>query len=102
MKIKYPVLILSIFLFSTTTLMAAGTSAEELVTQAASDDRSAAMSAVSALRVMGPVGLDALFVKYAADIERFSKTGEADENWRRVANALDAVAMQKDAYASHL
>jgi hypothetical protein len=41
-------------------------------------------------------------VKYWAEIEKFSKSGEADENWRRIANAIDTVAMQKDAYASHL
>jgi hypothetical protein len=70
--------------------------------QAASEDYSAAMTAIRELRMMGPVGLDALFVKFAAEIEKFGKTGEVDENWNRIATALDTVAMQKDAYASHL
>src|SRR5258706_5438252 len=32
----------------------------------------------------------------------FTKTGESTESWKRIANALDTVAMQKDAYTSHL
>lgn len=101
MKIRYSALVLAAFLFSTS-LYAAGKSAEPLVTQAVSDDVSTSAPAINELRAMGPVGLDALFVKYAADIERFTKTGEADENWRRIAAALDAVAMQKDTYTAHL
>ena len=89
------VVALSINTFATRTV-------EELSTQAASGDYSAAMTAIRELRTMGQVGLDALFVKYAAEIERFGKTGESDENWKRVATALDTVAMQKDAYASRL
>lgn len=76
--------------------------AEELSAQAVSEDHSAAMAAIRELRAMGPVGLDALFVKYATEIDKFSKTGESDDDWKRIANALDTVAMQKDAYASHL
>jgi hypothetical protein len=51
---------------------------------------------------MGAAGLDALFKKYSADIELFSRTGERSENWNRIADALDTVAMQKDAYTSQL
>jgi len=75
---------------------------EELATQAVAEDTSSAIPAIRELRVMGQIGLDALFVKYSAEIERYGKTGEATEEWKRVANAIDTVAMQKDAYASHL
>ena len=51
---------------------------------------------------MGVTGLDALFAKYAADIDRYKKTGQADDNWKRIAAALDTVAMQKDDYTSQL
>jgi hypothetical protein len=101
MKAKFSVLVLAFLVFSSTTL-ANASSAEQLAAQAASEDYPAAMSAIRELRTMGSTGLDALFVRYAAEIERFSKTGDSDENWKRIANAIDTVAMQKDAYASHL
>lgn len=77
-------------------------SVEELAGQAVSEDTSSATMAVRELRAMGPTGLDALFVRYAADIERYAKTAEANDDWKRIANAIDTIAMQKDAYASHL
>lgn len=75
---------------------------EELSTQAVSEDNSAAVPAIRELRAMGQIGLDALFVKYASEIDKFGKSGDASEDWKRIATALDTVAMQKDAYASHL
>ncbi len=101
MKIKYSFLVVAVLLFSST-LFAAGRSADELAALAVSSDSSTSTTAISELRAMGSVGLDALFVKYSADIERFTKTGEADDNWKRIGSALDTVAMQKDAYSSHL
>ena len=101
MKLKYCVLALSIFVLACAGSAAANT-AEELAGQAVSGDTATSVPAIRELRSMGYAGLDALFAKYAADIERFSKTGEADENWKRIANAIDTVAMQKDAYTSQL
>lgn len=101
MKIRNTVLLVAAVLFSTS-LCAAGHSASELTEKAVAPDASESASAINDLRAMGPVGLDALFVKYAADIEQFNKTGEATDAWKRVANALDNVAMQKDEYTSHL
>lgn len=75
---------------------------EELAVNVVSIDKDTATASIADLRAMGRTGLDALFVKYAADIERFNKTGEPDENWKRIATALDTVAMQKDVYTSHL
>jgi hypothetical protein len=80
----------------------AKTTKEELARQAVTADVSAAESAIAELRAMGREGLDTLFTVYAADIERFSEGRERAENWDRIARAIDAVAMQKDAYASQL
>lgn len=101
MKFKLSFLVAAVFLLSSN-LFAAGRSDEELAAMAVSDNTSVSKAAIGELRSMGNFGLDALFVKYAAEIDRFTKTGEADDNWKRIANALDTVAMQKDAYTSHL
>jgi hypothetical protein len=101
MKIKLSVLALAFFLFSTITIAAAN-SLDELSARAISSEQPISVAAVKELRAMGPVGLDALFIKYAADIERFKTSGKPDENWPEISAAIDAVAMQKDAYASHL
>ncbi|MFN0138805.1 MAG: hypothetical protein ACKVQW_01805 [Pyrinomonadaceae bacterium] len=101
MRINYLLTAAAMFVFTLTGL-AATRSVGELSTQAASEDHSAAMTAIRELRSMGQVGLDALFVKYATEIEEFAKTGDATDEWKSIANALDTVAMQKDAYAAHL
>lgn len=77
-------------------------SRERLATQATSADQAEASRAISSLRALGQSGLDALFDKYSSDVDHFARTGESEDGWKRIANALDAVAMQKDAYASHL
>ena len=99
MKVKYLLIGLTV-LFISSTLRAS--SVEELTNNALSEDAATAVPAIRELRAMGTTGLDALFVKYAADIERYSKTGERTENWQLIANAIDTVSMQKDDYASHL
>lgn len=101
MKIKHTFLVAAVFLLSSS-LFAVTNSADELAAQAVSDNASTSKAAITELRTMGPAGLDALFAKYATDIERFTKNGEPDENWKRVATALDRVAMQRDVYTSHL
>lgn len=75
---------------------------DELTSSAISEDKVLATASVAELRAMGTVGLDALFVKYAGEIERYKSTANADAEWLKIAAALDAVAMQKDAYASQL
>lgn len=99
MKKKLLAATVSTLLFVATSFAA---SVEELTTTAVSDNRSIATASIAELRTMGTVGLDALFVKYAAEIERFKTTANADAEWLKIAAALDSVAMQKDAYASHL
>ena len=100
MKISKMVAILTLCVTFSAFAFAATT--EELTINAISPDKDIASASIADLRSMGVTGLDALFAKYAADIERFKKTGDADDNWKRIAAALDTVAMQKDDYASQL
>jgi len=58
-------------------------------------------AAIVKLRAAGPAGLDALFNVYG---DRLPKTSDApaDRDWEKIHAAFDAVAQQRDAYASHL
>lgn len=58
--------------------------------------------AVRKLRAVGPEGLKTLFDTYAAEINEFRASGTETDRWRKIAAAIDAVAMQKDAYAAGL
>ena len=100
MKLRYSALFLTVLLFSTC-IFASGT-ADQLAVNAVSADTVTSSIAIKELRAMGSEGLDAMFSKYSADIDRFLKTGEATDDWKRISAAIDAVAMQKDAYTSHL
>lgn len=102
MKIKtFGLLILAILLFVSCGF--AGTrSKEELAALAASADPSVSNEAIKELRALGADGLDVLLRKYAAEIAKFSERGEQTGEWKRIARAIDTVAMQKDAYASGL
>lgn len=99
MKLKYSLILVTILLISSTLR---ASSVDELTSKAMSEDAATAVPAIRELRAMGTTGLDALFVKYAAEIERYSKSGDRTTDWQNIANAIDTVAMQKDAYASHL
>lgn len=70
--------------------------------RAVSEDPLEASAAVAELRRMGPEGLELLLEKHAEAIEAYKKTGRRTAGWDRLAAAIDAVAMQKDAYASRL
>src|SRR5512139_1127711 len=84
------------------TAFAVGLSKEELARIAVADDGAASKAAIAELREMGQKGLDALMTQNAAAISKYARTGEHTPEWDRVANAIDTVAMQKDAYASGL
>ena len=101
MKIRYPALFLALLIWPWTAF-ASGSTAEELAARAVSSDTRVSAKAITELRELGYSGLDALFTRYAADIDRFARTGKADEKWQSIADAIDAVAMQKNAYTSHL
>ena len=75
---------------------------EELARQVVSNNPIKANEAIKNLRALGKDGLGKLFQTYQAKITKFSNTGEANEEWKRIAFALDSVAQQKDVYASKL
>ena len=102
MKIKTIWLFTLIALFSALPVFAGSKTKEELVQMAVSVDSAVSAEAIKDLRTIGKDGLDALFQTYSAQITKFSQTGEATDEWKRIAFALDSVAMQKDVYASRL
>jgi hypothetical protein len=71
----------------------------DLAALAVSDDAQTAKRAIAALRAQGPDGLRALLDAHQAQLKR----GPAkDAAWQRLSCAIDAVAAQRDAYASRL
>ena len=95
--------VLNLLLFTLLTVpVFASVSREELARQAVSAEPGISNAAIAELRAIGPDGLDTLFSVYGTDIKRFTETGNRAENWERIAHAIDTVAMQKDAFASHL
>ncbi len=97
--VKSLLFVVSLSVFFTLSVQA---STENLAVQAVSGNSDEAKIAVGKLREMKQAGLDALFEKYAAEIKRYSETGEKTAEWNSIASAIDNVAMQKDAYASRL
>ena len=84
------------------------TDSRALAVTAAGEDADAAKAAISRLRAMGPQGLKALIDAHSDLIARHSGAPAAREDagqaaqWGRLRDAMDAVAAQKDAYASGL
>lgn len=79
-----------------------GVTKEELAQQVISANSSKANEAIKSLRALGNEGLETLFQTYQAEITKFSNTGEANDEWKRISFALDSVAMQKDVFSSKL
>ena len=100
MKTKYFCLLSIILLLSTSAFALGG--AKELAIKAASGNVDESASAIKALREMRQKGVDALFDVYSNEIRDYFETGEKTKTWQRIANAIDAVAMQKDAFSSQL
>ncbi len=98
-KLIVPLLLITIAFTATTK---ANNKAETLARQAVSENTNESTKAIANLRLMGAEGLRALIDTYQADIARYMQTGKQTPQWLKIANALDAVAMQKDSYSSHL
>jgi len=98
-KLFVPLLLIAI-VFTVTTK--ANNKAETLARQAVSNNTNESATAIANLRSMGAEGLRALIETYSADIARYMETGKQTPQWLKIAKALDAVAMQKDSYASRL
>jgi hypothetical protein len=67
---------------------------------AVSEDAAVAKDAVAMLRAAGHDGLNALFAAHLKDLAQGPRP--SDPNWTRLASAIDAVAGQRDAFASRL
>lgn len=83
----------------------AGTNAEVLARRAVSENQAESVAAIAELRRLGPEGLRALLNVFAEEIKRNGLAAESVSNspeWLRVTTALDAVAEQRDSYASGL
>lgn len=78
--------------------------AEALARKAISDNVAESSRAVAELRSLGPAGLEVLMVQYADEIRRqiANPTAAPDQEWQRIALALDAVAQQKNSYVAGL
>jgi hypothetical protein len=91
------------FWVPTTARGADGTDLTSLTLSALSDDSAVARGAIASLRDAGPDGLAALAEAYRAAIDRHRADPlKAEPMWDRLSAALDAVAAQKDAWASGL
>lgn len=69
---------------------------------AVSENKAESVTAIGELREMGYEGLNAMFEAHSDKIKAFTTSGAKTPEWLKVAAALDAVAMQKDSYASNL
>ena len=101
-KLFAPLFLFIIALTTTANAETRSNKAESLARQAISENTTESKAAIATLRSMGTEGLNALFTVYASDIKRYIETGEQTAEWTKIAGALDAVAMQKDAYAARL
>jgi len=72
------------------------------VQQSISADASSAAAAQKHLRDAGPSGLRMLLERYAPQIAAHQGGAPSDEQWKRIAFALDKVGGQYDNYASQL
>jgi DNA-binding transcriptional regulator/RsmH inhibitor MraZ len=84
------------------------TDLSSLARQAVSTDAGKAATAIQALRAQGPVGLDAFLTAHADAIKArrmeiaSANPPAANASWLRVSAAMDAIAGQKDSFASEL
>lgn len=82
----------------------ANKSAEALARKAVSENAAEASPAIEELRSLGPAGLQTLMGQYADEIKHHiaNPTMAPDEQWQRIAAALDNVAQQKNSYIAGL
>lgn len=95
--------LLLLVLFSTQ-VSYANTSAEALARKAVSENLAEASPAIEELRGLGPAGLKVLMDQYRVEIARHiaDPSIPSDDQWQRIATALDTVAQQKNSYIAGL
>ncbi len=95
-----------IFAFVTSLLLTnfalAATELQKSARDAVSGDKNASTAAIRTLRSHKQEGLNALFAEYSAEINQIRSGHTPVKNWTNISDAIDSVAMQKDAYSSRL
>jgi hypothetical protein len=78
--------------------------AEVLARKAISENTGESAQAIEELRVLGPAGLQVLMAQYAEEINSHiaSPAAASNQQWLRIATALDTVAQQKNSYLAGL
>jgi hypothetical protein len=104
MKSKYTLLSLLMLVLFSAEISYASNSAEALARKAVSENAAEASPAIEELRALGPTGLQAVMSQYADQIKHHIANPSAapDEQWQRIAAALDTVAQQKNSYIAGL
>lgn len=101
MRIRNALLVLALLLISFRA-QANPTITPELVHNVVLDGPAVRDSSIRALREAGYRGLDALFITFGREISEKLANKDEPKNWDLIASAIDSVAGQKDAWASHL
>ena len=83
---------------------AGAVSVPRLAGQALSTNAKVSTRAITQLRQRGPEGLQALLKSYGPDLQAHEAGTllDNDPRWQRITDVLDAVAQQRDSYASQL
>lgn len=104
MNSKFSSLSLLLLVLISTQISYANTSTEALARKAVSENAAEASPAIEELRALGPAGLKALMDQYRVEIDRHvaDPSVASDEQWQRIATALDTVAQQKNSYIAGL
>lgn len=104
MNSKFSLLSLLLLVLFSTQISYANTSTEALARKAVSENTAEATPALEELRSLGPAGLKALMDQYREEIRRHiaNLSAASDDQWQRIATALDTVAQQKNSYIAGL
>ena len=104
MNSKFSILSLLLLVLISTQISYANNSTEALARKAVSENAAEASPAIEELRALGPAGLKVLMDQYRLEIDRHvaAPSVASDEQWQRIATALDTVAQQKNSYIASL
>ena len=103
MNSKFSFLSLLLLVLTSVQIARANEPAEVLARKAISENTTESSQAIEDLRALGPAGLQVLMAQYAEEINRHvASQAVEDQQWRRIANALDTVAQQKNSYLAGL
>ena len=104
MNSKFSFLSLLLLVLVSLQIARANEPAEALARKAVSENMAESSQAIEELRILGPTGFQALMTQYVEEINlhRVSPTAASDQQWLRIASALDTVAQQKNSYLAGL